>query len=79
MYWVKSESHFLFFLNFLFIYYNFGLAGDFLLGLFYLLGLTGIELSLPFDFFPVAPSGLLTWKRIILVDSIFFGVLHPRT
>lgn len=59
MYSVKYGCHFLFFLNFLFIYYNFGLIGDFLLGVFYLLGLTGIEFSLPFDFLPVAPSGLL--------------------
>lgn len=79
MCWVKCRCHFLFFLNFLFIYYTLGLAGDFRLGVFYLLGLTGIEFNLPFDFLPVAPEGLLNWKRINLLDSIFFGVLHPKT
>jgi hypothetical protein len=52
-------THFLFFLNFVLNSYTLTLFGDFFFGDFYLLGLPGIEFSLPFDFFNTPDPGLL--------------------
>jgi hypothetical protein len=59
--------HFLYFLNFLLIYfyYIFILFGDFFLGVFYLLEEAGIEFNFPFDFLLVF-DGLLKLLKTIL-------------